>query len=151
MAMEKEALTNTIESDLARRNRNWDKVDAHLAENATEGNPHGIDAKANKEQPAWINATLQNGWTGSLQYRMNEIGQMELSWQLTPGTTATNTLIAELPSDYTYSRNIPMVSMRSSDGTASIAFYFRGWDRSIRVAGVTVASTVHHGALAVGR
>jgi hypothetical protein len=31
MAMEKEALTHTIESDLARRNRNWDKIDAHLA------------------------------------------------------------------------------------------------------------------------
>jgi hypothetical protein len=27
MAMEKEALTNTIESDLARRNRNWDKIE----------------------------------------------------------------------------------------------------------------------------
>lgn len=27
MAMEKEALTNTIESDLAKRNRNWDKVE----------------------------------------------------------------------------------------------------------------------------
>lgn len=39
MSMEKEALTNTIESDLARRNRNWDKVDAHLAENANKA--HG--------------------------------------------------------------------------------------------------------------
>lgn len=36
MAMEKEALTNTIESDLARRNRNWDKVDGHLAESASK-------------------------------------------------------------------------------------------------------------------
>ena len=41
MSMEKEALTNTIESDLAKRNRNWDKVDAHLAETATDG-VHGI-------------------------------------------------------------------------------------------------------------
>ena len=30
MALEKEALTNTIESDLARRNRNWDKIDTHI-------------------------------------------------------------------------------------------------------------------------
>lgn len=36
MAMEKEALTNTIESDLARRNRNWDKIDDHLAESASK-------------------------------------------------------------------------------------------------------------------
>jgi hypothetical protein len=40
MSMEKEALTNTIESDLAKRNRNWAKVDdleaaydAHVIEN----------------------------------------------------------------------------------------------------------------------
>jgi hypothetical protein len=32
MAMEKEALTHKIEDDLAARNRNWDKIDAHLAE-----------------------------------------------------------------------------------------------------------------------
>jgi len=36
MAMEKEALTNTIESDLARRNRNWDKIDDHLAESTSK-------------------------------------------------------------------------------------------------------------------
>ena len=42
MSMEKEALTNTIESDLAKRNRNWDKVAAHLAENTAQGNPHGV-------------------------------------------------------------------------------------------------------------
>lgn len=34
MAMEKEALTHKIEDDLAARNRNWDKVDGHLAESA---------------------------------------------------------------------------------------------------------------------
>ena len=36
MSMEKEALTNTIESDLAKRNRNWDKVDTHLAEKVSK-------------------------------------------------------------------------------------------------------------------
>lgn len=36
MAMEKEALTNTIESDLAKRNRNWDKVDTHFADMVTQ-------------------------------------------------------------------------------------------------------------------
>ena len=41
MAMEKEALTNTIESDLAKRNRNWDKVDTHLAEDVSD-NVHGL-------------------------------------------------------------------------------------------------------------
>lgn len=47
MAMEKEALTHKIEDDLAARNRNWDKVDAHLAESVTGGNPHGINSELN--------------------------------------------------------------------------------------------------------
>lgn len=33
MAMEKEALTNTIESDLAKRNRNWTQLDTYLLNN----------------------------------------------------------------------------------------------------------------------
>ena len=47
MAMEKEALTHRIEDDLSRRNRNWDKIDEHLAESATGGNPHGINSELN--------------------------------------------------------------------------------------------------------
>lgn len=35
MAMEKEALVNKIEDDLAKRNRNWGKIDDHLADYAT--------------------------------------------------------------------------------------------------------------------
>lgn len=36
MAIEKEALTHKIEDDLAARNRNWDKVETHLAESASK-------------------------------------------------------------------------------------------------------------------
>ena len=36
MSMEKEALTNTIESDLAKRNRNWTQLTAHLADYASQ-------------------------------------------------------------------------------------------------------------------
>lgn len=35
--MEKEALTNTIESDLAKRNRNWDKVDDFIQHKKHKG------------------------------------------------------------------------------------------------------------------
>ena len=34
MALEKEALTHKIEDDLAARNRNWDKIEAHMADYA---------------------------------------------------------------------------------------------------------------------
>lgn len=36
MALEKEALTHKIEDDLAARNRNWDKIEAHIAESVTK-------------------------------------------------------------------------------------------------------------------
>jgi len=36
MALEKEALTHRIEDDLAARNRNWDKIDTHMAESASK-------------------------------------------------------------------------------------------------------------------
>lgn len=75
----------------------YNEVNTHLAESVHQGNPHGIDAKANKEQPAWINATLQNGWTGWIRYRKNEIGQLELIGRISPGTKAAGTTIASIP------------------------------------------------------
>lgn len=56
MAMEKEALTNTIESDLAKRNRNWDKIDDHLAESSSK-HIHSSGSNANGN---WIR--FDNGW-----------------------------------------------------------------------------------------
>ena len=36
MSLEREALTHKIEDDLALRNRNWDKLDSHLAESSSK-------------------------------------------------------------------------------------------------------------------
>ena len=36
MALEREALSHKIEDDLALRNRNWDKLDAHLVESSSK-------------------------------------------------------------------------------------------------------------------
>ena len=58
MSMEKEALTNTIESDLAKRNRNWDKVDGHLADNMTDSDgAHGLKI----EEGTWTPAIKNSG------------------------------------------------------------------------------------------
>ena len=40
------------------------------------------------KQPNWIAATLKNGWTGNLYYRVNNIGQLEIHGLLTVGTAA---------------------------------------------------------------
>lgn len=54
-----------------------------------------------KDEPIpWINATLQNGWTGKLQYRKNIIGQLEFNINLVAGITSIGTTVAILPIEY---------------------------------------------------
>lgn len=67
-----------------------------------------VDLKANKTQPAWITATLQNGWTGTLQYRKNQIGQLEIKGNMTVGTITSGTVLATFPTDYRPTVNTPM-------------------------------------------
>ena len=74
---------------------------------ALEGQINDLDAdKANKAQGNWITATLQNGWTGALKYRKNDIGQLEIQGSIIPGTNAVWTVIAELPLEYRTASNI---------------------------------------------
>ncbi len=56
--------------------------------------------KANKAHPDWITGTLQNGATGFIQYRQNQIGQIEVKGSVALGTVAANTIIATLPIGY---------------------------------------------------
>jgi len=55
---------------------------------------------ATDKQEDWITATLLNGSTGTLQYRKNQIGQLELRANITVGTVAIGTEIAVLPIGY---------------------------------------------------
>ena len=79
---------------------NKNDLTTHKAENVTSGNPHGIDAKANKAQEAWITPTLLNGWTNVLgqevKYRKNQFGTVEIKGRVTGGIG----VIFDLPSGY---------------------------------------------------
>ncbi|SMB95304.1 hypothetical protein SAMN00017405_0374 [Desulfonispora thiosulfatigenes DSM 11270] len=55
---------------------------------------------ATAKQKNWISATLQNGWTGTLKYSKNDLGQVVLYGNLTVGTIATYTVVTTLPSEY---------------------------------------------------
>jgi len=51
--------------------------------------------------------TLQNGWTGTLIYRKNGLGQVHIKGNITsPSSVATRQLIATLPSGYRPSYNL---------------------------------------------
>ncbi|NMB43871.1 MAG: hypothetical protein GX995_07050, partial [Clostridiales bacterium] len=77
MAMEKEALVNKIEDDLARRNRNWDKIDDHLAESASKhiresgSNANGSYIKFDDgTMICYISTTCDYTTTGAKEYTL---------------------------------------------------------------------------------
>lgn len=53
-------------------------------------------------------ATLQNGWTGTLSYKINDLGQVSVWGSITPGTVANGTQIAQLPHAPKYSHSFPV-------------------------------------------
>lgn len=68
----------------------------HAIENVS-GLQTALDSKASKTQEAWKSAVLQNGWSGSLLYRLNTIGQLEMRMVLTVGSISGLTVVTEIP------------------------------------------------------
>lgn len=87
--------TETKLSLVAAINEVYRKFNEHQAEIATQ-----IALKANKTQENWITATLQNGWTGNLQYAKSDLGYVTVQGIITAGTTTVNTIVASLPFGY---------------------------------------------------
>jgi ethanolamine utilization microcompartment shell protein EutS len=70
-------------------------VNSHLAEKASQ-----IELGHIKLQEPWKDAVLQNGWTGTLQYAKNDLGQLVIKGLIKGGTMSPNTIITTLPSGY---------------------------------------------------
>lgn len=106
--MNQEALDHNIEDDLTKRNQNWDEIDDHIAADVNSGNPHGIDAKANKIIENWINVSPQSPWTTYSNrtpgYRKNDMGIVFLRGEITSGSLGAT--IFTLPSGYRPARRI---------------------------------------------
>ena len=73
------------------------RFESHLSDNT---NAHSINTLAKKAMGTVFNATLQNGWTGTLKYSKNDSGFVVLSLNLTAGTVVLNTVVANLPAGY---------------------------------------------------
>ena len=119
MELYKESLLNKIEDDLTGRNQNWDAIETHMAASVTQGNPHGIDAKANKGQEPWITGTLMSGWTGLFQYAKNDLGFVILRMNVTAGGTLAGGTIVTLPAGYRPSVRFNFSLTRVSDNAVS--------------------------------
>ena len=67
-------------------------------------------------------ATLQNGWTGTLTYKKNDLGQVSLKGELTAGTVAANTVVSTLPAGYqpTARTGIPVIITETGNGAVGL-------------------------------
>jgi hypothetical protein len=91
----------------------------------------------NKPIP-WINATLQNGWTGNLRYRLTPLEQLEITFAMDGGVISSLTTIAILPIGYRPTRGIPIDVIKSSSGAVVSGALFINADGSIKISTGTV-------------
>ena len=80
-----------------------DTVTTHLADSANQGNPHGIDSKADKILESGIELTFKNNWvrgdgTVPPQFYKDSFGVVRLAGSVQNGNI--NTVISTLPSGY---------------------------------------------------
>gem|GEM_PF-3694877 len=76
------------------------------------------------EPTSWITASLQNAWTGTLQYRKNQIGQIEIKFDLTAGTITASTNVTNLPVDYRPSNLYSIIfGYKTANGTGIPIFW----------------------------
>ncbi len=68
----------------------------------------------------WITGTLKNGWGGSLYFRKNQIGQIEVKGMVSAGTVGGQLIICDLPIGYYTSGDTVMFLARNTSAGASI-------------------------------
>jgi len=67
-------------------------------------------------------ATLQEGWTGTLTYRKNDLGQVVLSGNIIAGNAERNVLICTLPSGYRPKNALAVPAYNSTKGRVNTLF-----------------------------
>ena len=100
-----------------------DEVNTHLADNVSQGNPHGIDAKANKQQENWADLVLQNSWTNIglpffyAGYMKDQLGFVHLRGVITGGTLPGGVVaLTNLPIGYRPNKESIFIVSSYSDG-----------------------------------
>lgn len=94
------------------------------ADGILELNPFGGEVRSNGKQVATtergqvFEATLQNGWTGSLKYSKNDLNQITLLGSIGTGTTAWSTTIATIPTSHTPLYSTPIIVYDTTTGNS---------------------------------
>lgn len=101
------------------------------------------NTKAQKQQPQWIEAALLSDWTGLLRYSRNDEGYVTLTFALTVGVTALNTIVCRLPFEYRSANNTAFTTSNNNTGTTGLGLGVNSTLGGIIVTGSTNFSTGH--------
>ncbi|XID92511.1 hypothetical protein ACF3MZ_29290 [Paenibacillaceae bacterium WGS1546] len=108
------------------------------------------NTKAQKQQGQWINSTLLAEWTGSINYRKNETGQLEIVISATPGTITGLTTIAVLPEGYRPARTTSLKVINNNTGAMVNGELYITRNGSIVIAlGSTLGTTNYQGSYVI--
>lgn len=103
-----------------------DAVETHLAESVSQGNPHGIDTKANKSWEDYIELNCLNEWTPSPnnlpRISKNDLGEVHLIGRFNTGILTRGTAICNIPIGYRPEIATPVVTYTFGDKTV-IGFF----------------------------
>ena len=96
---------------------------------------HKADFASLLEGGEVLTATLQNGWTGTLQYSKDDLGYLWLRGAITSGVITNGTVISTLPEGFRPSRITPILAYRSdgSGGYGGVMGLFVGTSGAIAV------------------
>jgi len=96
--------------------------------------------------PGWIDATLQNGWTGFVRYRKNAVGQIELMGRLIAGSGGIKSVVTVLPYYPQVTTAIPCVILQTGNTYDGLQLRSNGEIRNYRD---NMVATDEHGFTAV--
>ena len=82
--------------------------------------------------PGWIDATLQNGWTGFVRYRKNAVGQIELMGRLIAGSGGIKSVVTVLPYYPQVTTAIPCVILQTGNTYDGLQLRSNGEIRNYR-------------------
>ena len=82
--------------------------------------------------PGWIDATLQNGWTGFVRYRKNAVGQIELMGRLIAGSGGIKSVVTVLPYYPQVTTAIPCVILQTGNAYDGLQLRSNGEIRNYR-------------------
>ena len=82
--------------------------------------------------PGWIDATLQNGWSGFVRYRKNAVGQIELMGRLIAGSGGIKSVVTVLPYYPQVTTAIPCVILQTGNTYDGLQLRSNGEIRNYR-------------------